>query len=212
MTSFSGSKATGLLTPTPITLHFFYFLCFFCLFFLFATAQGTVHQVDIINFNFVPDSVDVNPGDTVKWTLVSGIHTTSSLPASAKVWDSGSMTLAGMTFETQFVLADGPGPFPYQCDFHPLSMQAVVTMTLPAGCCGVFTGGFAGNTNCDADGKRNLADITKLIDRVYISKADLCCEENGNINGDLEGKLNLADITKLIDHVYISKQETEACL
>lgn len=80
------------------------------------------------------------------------------------------------------------------------------------GCCGEFTNGLTGNTNCDSEGKRNLADITKLIDRVYISKANLCCEKNGNINGDLEGKLNLADITKLIDHVYISKSETEPCL
>ena len=79
------------------------------------------------------------------------------------------------------------------------------------GCCGEFTSGFTGNTDCDVDGKRNLADITRLIDRVYISKVELCCEENGNIDGDLEDKLNLADITALIDHVYISKIETVAC-
>jgi hypothetical protein len=80
------------------------------------------------------------------------------------------------------------------------------------GCCGQFTGGQTGNTNCDPDGKRNLADITKLIDRVYISKALLCCEANGNVDGDVDAKLNLADITKLIDHVYISKVETAACI
>lgn len=80
------------------------------------------------------------------------------------------------------------------------------------GCCGTYTGGLAGNTNCDVDGKRNLADITRLIDRVYISKLVLCCTENGNVNGSLDGKLNLADITALIDHVYISKAETAGCL
>lgn len=80
------------------------------------------------------------------------------------------------------------------------------------GCCGNYTGGQTGNTNCDDLGKRNLADITRLIDRIYISKTDLCCEENGNVNGDLGAKINLADITRLIDHVYISKTETEPCL
>lgn len=80
------------------------------------------------------------------------------------------------------------------------------------GCCGQFTEGFAGNANCSADGKRNLADITKLIDRVYISKAALCCEEEGNVNGSPDLKINLADITKLIDHVYISKAQTAPCL
>jgi hypothetical protein len=78
-------------------------------------------------------------------------------------------------------------------------------------CCGLYTGGFTGNVNCSEDGKRNLADITKLIDRVYVSKLELCCEEEGNTDGDAESKVNLADITKLIDHVYVSKSQTAAC-
>lgn len=81
----------------------------------------------------------------------------------------------------------------------------------PPSCCGQYTSGYSGNTNCDTDGKRNLADITRLIDNVYISKEALCCSENGNVNGDTESKVNLADITKLIDHVYISKGETATC-
>lgn len=78
-------------------------------------------------------------------------------------------------------------------------------------CCGRYLAGYTGNTDCDTEGKRNLADITRLIDRVYISKTILCCDFNGNVDGDIDGKLNLADITRLIDHVYISKQETSAC-
>jgi hypothetical protein len=73
------------------------------------------------------------------------------------------------------------------------------------------TGGYTGNTNCSSDGKRNLGDITRLIDRVYVSKTELCCEENGNTNGDVDDKINLGDITKLIDHVYVSKTETATC-
>lgn len=79
-------------------------------------------------------------------------------------------------------------------------------------CCGAFTNGYPGNTNCSIDGKRNLADITKLIDRVYISKLPLCCDEEGNVNASTDLKINLADITKLIDHVYISKAQTPPCL
>ena len=70
-------------------------------------------------------------------------------------------------------------------------------------CCGRYTGGLAGNADCSIDGKRNLADITRLIDRVYISKETLCCEANGDVTED--GKINLADITKIIDCIYISK-------
>jgi hypothetical protein len=78
-------------------------------------------------------------------------------------------------------------------------------------CCGFFTDGFTGNTSCDTFGNRNLSDITRLIDRVYLSHLPLWCEDNGNTNGDIQGKINLADISKLIDHVYLSMQETAAC-
>jgi hypothetical protein len=87
----------------------------------------------------------------------------------------------------------------------------VVSYDCRTGCCGQYTGGYTGNTNCDDEGKRNLADISRLIDRVYLTKAELCCEENGNVNGDIEMKINLADISRLIDHVYLTKEETEIC-
>jgi hypothetical protein len=79
------------------------------------------------------------------------------------------------------------------------------------GCCGQYANWFTGNVDCSEDGKRNLADITQLIDRVYVSKENLCCEENGNTDGDPDGKINLGDITRLIDHVYISRAETATC-
>ncbi len=79
------------------------------------------------------------------------------------------------------------------------------------GCCGQYTGGFTGNTDCDPDGNRDLADITRLVDYVYISHDPLCCHENGNTDGDPDWEINLSDITRLIDNVYISRDETAAC-
>ena len=84
------------------------------------------------------------------------------------------------------------------------------------GCCGLFNAGHTGNTNCsgipagETRAWPDLSDITKLIDRVYISQAPLCCEENGDVNAS-GGDPDLADITKLIDHVYISQQDTPLC-
>lgn len=78
-------------------------------------------------------------------------------------------------------------------------------------CCGLWSGGMSGNTDCDNSGLRTLADITRLIDNVYISRTELCCLENGNVNGDAGGLINLADITRLIDYIYISKTETAVC-
>lgn len=78
-------------------------------------------------------------------------------------------------------------------------------------CCGRHTGGLTGNTNCSTDGELALSDITRLIDRVYISKTPLCCEEAGNTNGSADGLATLSDITRLIDRVYISRSHTANC-
>jgi hypothetical protein len=76
------------------------------------------------------------------------------------------------------------------------------------GCC---VGEYAGNADCDLEDTRTLADITRLIDRVYISHDPLCCEAEGNVDGDAEGNISLSDITRLIDNVYISHNPTAPC-
>ena len=78
-------------------------------------------------------------------------------------------------------------------------------------CCGLYTGGFTGNTDCDTLGARNLDDITTLINRIYINHTPLCCEANGNTSGDLDGELSLVDITTLISYIYITHKETAPC-
>jgi hypothetical protein len=87
-----------------------------------------------------------------------------------------------------------------------------ISILLNQGCCGLFTAGFTGNTNCSNDGKLTLSDVTTLIDHVYISKTPLCCARDGNTNGSSDGKITLSDVTRLIDNIYISKQPTELCL
>jgi hypothetical protein len=91
-----------------------------------------------------------------------------------------------------------------------VSASVILVEVARSACCGLMTSGYTGNTNCSVDGSINLADITRLIDRVYISQTVLCCEANGDINGDAAGP-NLADITKLIDHVYVSHNPTAPC-
>jgi len=91
------------------------------------------------------------------------------------------------------------------------SSSYLVKVSESIDCCGLYTSGYTGNTDCLPDGKRNIADITRVIDRVYLTKTPLCCEENGNTDGDIDGKMNIADITRLIDNIYLSKEETAAC-
>ncbi|MBK7142938.1 MAG: thrombospondin type 3 repeat-containing protein [bacterium] len=79
---------------------------------------ATIHNITMSGTSFTPSTVNVNHSDTVRWTLVSGVHNTVSYPASAKTWNSGTMSTAGQTFQIVILPADGPGPFPYRCTFH----------------------------------------------------------------------------------------------
>jgi hypothetical protein len=100
---------------------------------------------------------------------------------------------------------------PFWWEIRDPFLMTSIDLAFMLNCCGMYTGGWTGNTNCDTDGKRNLADITRLIDHVYVSTDPLCCRANGNTNGDLAGAINLADITRLIDLVYVSGAQTAPC-
>jgi hypothetical protein len=141
----------------------------------------------------VQSSADPESGEQINWQVISSGGTDGS---STNYMLAGTVgqTAVGAGTSTNFGLSHG-------------FWQEYAS----GDCCGAYTGGQTGNTNCDTDGKRNLADITRLIDRVYVSQTPLCCEPNGNTNGDPGGVINLADITRLIDFVYVSHAETAPC-
>jgi plastocyanin len=87
------------------------------------TAEATTHEIQVGNFFFSPTKTTVSPGDTVKWVLQFGTHSTTSDPMSPKQWDSGTLT---DSFKVVFEVADGPGPFPYHCEFHPFTMEDTI--------------------------------------------------------------------------------------
>lgn len=143
------------------------------------------------------------------WRLVDSIG-----PVTDTGWQERSFILSDYVtpndhVQVCFEAADRGGESTVEAAVDAVRIVAFTCDNQP--CCGEFTGGLTGNTDCDVDGKRNLADITRLIDRVYVSRDWLCCEANGNVSGDAEGKLNLTDITVLIDFVYLTHTETAAC-
>ncbi len=90
---------------------------------LFApAANATIHEIHVGNFFFTPANTVVTQGDTVRWILDAGFHSTTSDPSSPKTWDSGSSSTVGILFELEFTLADPPGDYPYHCSVHPVSM------------------------------------------------------------------------------------------
>jgi plastocyanin len=85
-----------------------------------ANISGDVVDVSIANFMFGPTKVAINIGDTVKWTVNSGTHTTTS---DSGLWASGTKS-SGEEFSFTFAQA---GSYSYFCSIHP-SMQATITV------------------------------------------------------------------------------------
>lgn len=80
--------------------------------------------VNIMDAFFDPANFTVNVGDQVKWTLMQGSHTTSSMtiPAGAATWNY-AFTGIGDTYVYNVVFA---GSYSYECLFHP-GMQGTFT-------------------------------------------------------------------------------------
>jgi len=87
--------------------------------FALATMVGVVGadviEVEVQDFQFSPDPVVIQPGDTVRWVWVGNIaHTSSSGSGFTEFWNS-TLLSKGATFEHTFNAA---GTFPYHCHPH----------------------------------------------------------------------------------------------
>jgi plastocyanin len=83
---------------------------------LFLNADATIHVVVVSSNQFNPNSTSVNVGDTVRFSWVSGSHTTTSvtIPNGAATWDS-PMTSNVSQFDYKVTVA---GSYSYKCTPH----------------------------------------------------------------------------------------------
>jgi plastocyanin len=80
-------------------------------------------SVSIQNFAFMPDTIRITAGSTVKWTNMDGMpHTATSLTS---VFNSGSIS-PGSAFQFTFATA---GTFTYHCTIHDAMKAGVVIVT-----------------------------------------------------------------------------------
>ncbi len=70
-------------------------------------------------YYFDPIGLHVQPGDTVRWTIDSGTHSSTAyedrIPENAEPWDSGTLAEEGASFEYTF---EEPGTYDYYCIPH----------------------------------------------------------------------------------------------
>jgi len=92
--------------------------------------------------------------------------------------------------------------------FDAPSVNGEMVLYSASGCCV----GITGNVDNDPSLNVDIADLTLLIDHLFINFVPLVCDDAANIDGDLAGTVDIADLTKLIDHLFINFTPTSNCL
>lgn len=87
------------------------------------------------------------------------------------------------------------------------SIYKIVPDGVPAVPCGPCCVGTVGNV--DGVGNVDIADLTYLVDHLFITNPPLPCAEEGNIDGT--GNIDIADLTFLVDHLFINNPPVPNC-
>jgi Zn-dependent metalloprotease len=93
----------------------------------------------------------------------------------------------------------------YMFNIGDLSGFVPLINSIPPMCCTDFTG----NVDCSYDGQVDISDLSRLLDRLFISLAPLCCENQANVDG--QPGIDIGDLTALIDYLYISFTPPAVC-
>ena len=105
-----------------IKLIFITFLTAFSL-----SAQTTYQIMWKIGTSGAAADLTIETGDTVEWIWDDTLpHTVSTITGSVETFDSGAITGLGMIYSKTFSIV---GDNPYECIFHPGSMNGVITVT-----------------------------------------------------------------------------------
>ncbi len=70
--------------------------------------------------------------------------------------------------------------------------------------------GTTGNVDYSADGEVNLADLSKLVNILFIAPGEFACPKEADV--DANGGVSLSDLSTLIDHLFITFSPLPACV
>ena len=57
----------------------------------------------------------------------------------------------------------------------------------------------------------DIADLSLLIDHLFLTLTPLSCPEEANTNGDPLGEIDIADLTALIDYLFVDFTPLAPC-
>jgi hypothetical protein len=65
--------------------------------------------------------------------------------------------------------------------------------------------------NIDCIGGVDIADLTRLVDFLFISFDELCCMKEANCDDSAPDEISIGDLTVLVDNLFISFAPLHAC-
>jgi hypothetical protein len=75
----------------------------------------------------------------------------------------------------------------------------------PADCCV----GTVGNVDCDPEDNVDIADLTALVDHMFVSFGPLCCYKEAFL--DFNEWVDIADLTIMVDHLFLTFTPMDNC-
>ncbi len=142
---------------------------------LFLNTYATIHEVQVSNFQFNPNTLNVNVGDTISWNWINGTHTTTSgiVPNGAASWNS-PISSSSTTFEYKVTVA---GDYSYFCAPHE-GMNMIATFTA------------SGTTGISSNGQLNLTSLfpNPFINELFIEQGSEEPEYTQILISDILGK------------------------
>jgi len=158
------------------------------------TKQPQVKQDSVISQTVLSSEKPISPqsdsGSYIDCFVISS-SATEAASEDFRISASAGLTVMGSCASTSFIVEQG-----FWRDFE----------SGESGCCV----GFTGNVDCSELEEPDISDITRLIDYLYLSHAELCCPEEAD--ADMSGgEPDISDITRLIDYLYISHGPLALC-
>ncbi len=88
-----------------------------------ADVGGKVHEVEILKFKFIPETITIKVGDTVRWVNKERRQYHSVWFEALGEPEPVDYFFPDETFERKFDIA---GTFPYRCGPHPKMIATVI--------------------------------------------------------------------------------------
>ncbi len=163
---------------------------------LFLNTYAIIHVVQVSNFQFSPNALNVNVGDTIRWTWVNGTHTTTSgiFPNGAASWNSPIS--ASLTVFDYKVTVEGN--YSYICVPHE-GMSMIATFTA------------SGTTGIAASGQLNPTTLfpNPFISELFIEQGNEQPEYTQISISDILGKQIKSISIESLSVVSISKRRID---